>query len=97
MLEREGRIVQIGEQRYLTPAAWRNALRRLREGTREPRTYAPGEVREIFGLSRKYAIPLIEGCDKIGVSSRIGDGRKFHWDRLNSAVASFLDSPSGDP
>ena len=97
MLEREGRVVQVGERRYLMPGAWRSALLRLRDATLEPRTYTAGEVREIFGLSRKFAIPLIEGCDKIGVSSRVGDGRRFHWDRLNSAVASFLDSPSGDP
>jgi len=97
MLEREGRVVPVGEQRYLTPVAWRDALRRLRAGTREPRIYAAGELREIFGVSRKFAIPLIEGCDRIGVSSRMGDGRKFHWDRLSPAVASFLDSSSGDP
>ncbi len=97
MLEREGRVVQVGEQRYLTPAAWRGALRKLRDSTREDRQYAAGEIREIFGVSRKFSIPLIEGCDRLGVSSRVGDGRRFHWDHLNPAIASFLDSPANEP
>ncbi len=97
LLEREGRVVPVGEERFLAPRAWRDALRALRDGTREPRSYSAGEVREIFGISRKFAIPLIEGCDRLGVSSRVGEGRRFHWDRLNPAVASLLDSTVGEP
>lgn len=97
LLEREQRVVQVGEQRFLTPAAWAGALRALREGTGEPRAYAAGEIREIFGVSRKFSIPLIEGCDRVGVSTRVGDGRVFHWDRLNAVVAAFLDSSASNP
>jgi hypothetical protein len=89
-------VVPIGEERFLTPPAWREALLALREGTQEPRSYSAGEIREIFGISRKYAIPLIEGCDRLGVCSRVGEGRRFHWDRLNPAVASLLDSTPGE-
>lgn len=95
MLEREGRVVQVGEQRFLSPTAWKSTLRELRERTSEPRDYTAGEIREMFGLSRKFAIPLLEGCDRIGVSTRAGDTRRFHWDRLPPAVAQFLDSPDG--
>ncbi|HEY3286518.1 MAG TPA: selenocysteine-specific translation elongation factor [Gemmatimonadaceae bacterium] len=97
LLEREGRVVAVGEQRFLSPAAWRAALRDLRHGTREARVYSAGEIREIFGISRKYSIPLIEGCDRLGISSRVEDGRRFHWDHLNPAVASFLDSAENGP
>jgi selenocysteine-specific elongation factor len=97
MLEREGRVVAVGEQRFLTPAAWGQALRQLREGTREARSYNPGEIREIFGVSRKFSIPLIEGCDRMGVSSRVGDGRVFHWHLPNPAIAAFLDSAEISP
>jgi selenocysteine-specific elongation factor len=97
LLEREGRVVQVGEQRFLAPAAWRDALLALRARTREDRDYAAGEIREIFGISRKFSIPLIEGCDRVGVSARIGEGRRFFWDRLSPAVASFLDSPPDHP
>ncbi|MBA4072484.1 MAG: selenocysteine-specific translation elongation factor [Gemmatimonas sp.] len=97
LLEREGRVVPIGEERFLSPRAWRDALRALREATQELRSYSAGEFREIFGVSRKYAIPLIEGCDRLGVCTRVGEGRRFHWDRLNPAVASLLDSTVGEP
>ena len=92
LLEREGRVVAVGEQRFLTPAAWGELLRLLRSRTQESRSYSPGEIREIFGMSRKFSIPLIEGCDRVGVSSRVGDGRVFHWHLPNAAVASFLDT-----
>lgn len=97
VLEREGRVVPVGEQRFLTPAAWRTALLELRARTQEARDYAAGEIREMFGVSRKFSIPLIEGCDRVGVSTRVGDARRFHWDRLPPAIASFLDSPEIGP
>jgi len=97
LLEREGRVVPIGEQRFLAPSAWRELLLALREATREVRDYSAGEVREIFGISRKYSIPILEGCDRAGVSTRVGDGRRFHWDHLPQAVAAFLDSVEGVP
>ncbi len=97
LLEREGRVVQVGEQRFLTTGAWREALLALRTRTVVDRTYAAGEFREIFGVSRKFSIPLIEGCDRVGVCARIGDGRRFFWDRLSLAVASFLDSSPDHP
>jgi selenocysteine-specific elongation factor len=90
-------VVPVGEQRFVTPDAWSGALRALRDGTRENRAYSAGEIREIFGVSRKYSIPLIEGCDRAGVSTRIGDGRVFHWDRPNAVVAAFLDSQVSEP
>ncbi|MBI5601656.1 MAG: selenocysteine-specific translation elongation factor [Gemmatimonadetes bacterium] len=96
LLEREGRVVAIAEERFLSPGAWRDALLALRAGTQDPRSYAAGEFREIFGISRKYAIPLIEACDRLGLCTRAGEGRKFHWDRPNPAVAALLDSTLGD-
>ena len=97
VLGREGRVVQLGEQRYLSPAAWRDALLALRTATQEAREYGAGEIREIFGISRKFAIPLIEACDRAGVCTRVGEGRRFHWDHLNQAIALFLDSRPETP
>jgi selenocysteine-specific elongation factor len=97
LLEREGRVVAIGEERFLSPSAWREALLALRAATQEPRSYSAGEFREIFGISRKYAIPLIEACDRLGVCTRVGEGRRFHWDRPNPAIAALLDSAPDGP
>lgn len=97
LMEREGSVVGIGEQRFITTAAWRECLSALRAGTLERREYAAGELREIFGIPRKFAIPLLEACDRIGVSSRQGDGRRFFWDRPNPALSAFLDSDQESP
>lgn len=97
LLEREGRVIQIGEQRFMSPAAWREVLIALRSATREDRLFHPGEIREFLGVSRKFSIPIIEGCDRAGVSTRAEDGRRFHWDRLSPVVASFLDSTGKAP
>ena len=40
------------------------------------RTIDVGRFKELFGLSRKVAIPLLEWFDREGVTKRIGDARQ---------------------
>ena len=35
----------------------------------------PSQLREALGLSRKYLIPLLEYCDRVGHTTRSGAGR----------------------
>jgi hypothetical protein len=37
--------------------------------------YAPSQLREVLGSSRKFLIPFLEFCDRSGVTERRGDGR----------------------
>ena len=37
--------------------------------------YTPSELKDVLGVSRKFLIPLLEFCDKTGVTERSGDGR----------------------
>lgn len=97
LLEREGEVVPIGDSRYIAKPAWRDALVALRSATGESRLYTASELREIFGVSRKFSIPLLEGCDRVGVCNRQGDGRRFHWDKLPLDVLHLLDSSSKSP
>jgi selenocysteine-specific elongation factor len=39
------------------------------------KAYAPAELRDMLGSSRKYLIPFLEYCDKIGVTRRESAGR----------------------
>ena len=39
-------------------------------------TFAVGEFKDRFGLSRKWAIPLLEHLDSTGVTRRLGDQRQ---------------------
>ncbi|MBX9928508.1 MAG: selenocysteine-specific translation elongation factor [Gemmatimonadaceae bacterium] len=78
-LAREGRVVAVATDRYYGSWALQALRDRLQAGTGERRSYLPGELRELLGVSRKWAIPLLEYFDRAGVSRREGDGRTFRW------------------
>ncbi|MGH9892874.1 MAG: SelB C-terminal domain-containing protein, partial [bacterium] len=74
-LVREGGVEQVDQERFASPEAlaeFRSALQaelgKLGSGT-------PAELRDRFGLTRKYLIPLLEWADRQGVTERRGDAR----------------------
>ncbi|MBW3660082.1 MAG: selenocysteine-specific translation elongation factor [Gemmatimonadetes bacterium] len=73
-LEREGAVVKWASDWYVDPAAVERAERavvdRLADGAAEV-----GAFKEMFGVSRKYLIPLLEYLDRTGVTRREGDRR----------------------
>jgi selenocysteine-specific elongation factor len=77
LLEREGSAVPIALDRWFATSAVRTLLDRLRSGTTPGTRYAPSELREMLGISRKYLIPFLEWCDRRGISRRDPDGRSF--------------------
>jgi selenocysteine-specific elongation factor len=74
-LEREQRVVQVEDNRYYTPDAVRELLRRLEGGMADKGELAPTDLREVLGFSRKYLIPFLEYCDRRGYTARQGNGR----------------------
>ncbi|HEV8409576.1 MAG TPA: selenocysteine-specific translation elongation factor [Gemmatimonadaceae bacterium] len=79
VLEREGRAVAVASDRYYSPKALESLLASLRAVTADGLQKTASQIRESLGLSRKYLIPFLEYCDRIGVSARHGDLRSFHW------------------
>ena len=79
VLEREGRAVAVAPDRFYSAGALSALLARLRAATSDGEPKTASQVRESLGLSRKYLIPFLEYCDRIGVSARRGDVRSFHW------------------
>jgi selenocysteine-specific elongation factor len=79
ILEREGRAVAVASDRYYNPAALASLMAALRSATSDGTEKTASQIREALGLSRKYLIPFLEYCDRIGVSARRGDLRTFHW------------------
>ena len=79
VLEREGRAVAVAPDRYYSAPAVRSLLDSLRQATSDGSDKTASQIREALGLSRKYLIPFLEYCDRIGVSRRNGDLRSFHW------------------
>ena len=79
VLEREGRAVAVAPDRYYSVKAVESLLASLRGATSDGAEKTASQIREVLGLSRKYLIPFLEYCDRIGVSRRRGDLRSFHW------------------
>jgi selenocysteine-specific elongation factor len=86
-LERQGRIVQVETGRYYDRGAVDRLLARMRRELVPGRVYVPAQLRDVLGVSRKYLIPFLEFCDRIGVTERREEGRTL---RQTSGV--LLDS-----
>ena len=74
-LERDGQLERVSDDRYYSLAAITQIKDTLRSRLEPGRTYAPAELREVLGVSRKYLIPLLEFCDRAGVTERTAGGR----------------------
>ncbi|HJU89765.1 MAG TPA: selenocysteine-specific translation elongation factor [Gemmatimonadaceae bacterium] len=75
LLERGGEVVQVEAERYYSTEAMGRLLADLRVGMADGREYAPAELREMLGISRKFLIPFLEYCDRTGVTERRSIGR----------------------
>lgn len=74
-LERRGEIVQVEQNRYYTLRHLTLLIDRLRELLANGQEVNPSALREGLGLSRKYLIPLLEYCDRVGHTVRGPAGR----------------------
>ncbi|MFL5481103.1 MAG: selenocysteine-specific translation elongation factor [Gemmatimonadaceae bacterium] len=75
MLERQGRVVQVERDRYYDRIALDAMIAQLKETLKPGEVYAPAQLRDVLGSSRKFLIPFLEFCDRRGVTERRGDGR----------------------
>ena len=74
-LAREGAAEQIDQERYAAPQAVESFRTGLEAALSELGKATPAELRERFGLTRKYLIPLLEWADRRGITRRAGDAR----------------------
>jgi selenocysteine-specific elongation factor len=91
-LERQGRVVQVETDRYYDRGAVDALLAKLRGELVPGRVYVPAQLRDVLGFSRKYLIPFLEFCDRIGVTERREEGRTL---RQTSGI--LLDSFQAHP
>jgi len=74
-LMRGGGVEQVDQEHFAAAPALAE-FRAALEGTlRELGSATPAVLRERFGLTRKYLIPLLEWADRRGVTRRDGDAR----------------------
>ena len=74
LLEERGEIEVVGERRY-TPAVLARLVERVRVWFTEHDRMDTGAFKEVSGLTRRSAIPLLEWLDAHGYTRRVGDER----------------------
>ena len=73
-LVKQGTLVRLADGVYVHHRNLDSARQRIE--THRGQTIDVGQFKELFGLSRKIAIPLLEYFDRAGVTKRVGDSRQ---------------------
>ncbi|HEY7157653.1 MAG TPA: selenocysteine-specific translation elongation factor [Gemmataceae bacterium] len=71
----EGYLIPIAEDIYLHAGVEAEMRRLVRERLAEGKGLTVAEIRDMLGTTRKYAVPLCEYLDRVGVTRREGDLR----------------------
>ena len=75
LLVDEGRVVRAGDTVVFATSAYRQMAEAVVERIKTAGPIAVGDVRDMFGTSRKYALALLEHLDRQRVTRREGDTR----------------------
>lgn len=70
-----GQVVRIKDDLWLHPRAVATLEESVTTFLREKGQMGPADFKDLTGLSRKYAIPLLEYLDRIRLTLRVGDVR----------------------
>jgi selenocysteine-specific elongation factor len=71
----EGYLVHVADEVYLHADADADMRRQIEEKLKEGKGLTVAEIRDLLGTTRKYAVPLCEYLDRIGLTRREGDLR----------------------
>jgi selenocysteine-specific elongation factor len=75
-MTRVGSVARVGRERYYDAAVLARMVERVGELLRERAQVGPADLRDAFGLTRKFSIPLLEWLDGQGYTVRVGDVRR---------------------
>lgn len=76
-LTRQGRLTRISDDLYLTTELVTELKEKVRQFITEHQSLAPGDMKTIFDVSRKYAIPYLEYLDRIHFTVRVDNVRRL--------------------
>ncbi|MDI6871694.1 MAG: selenocysteine-specific translation elongation factor [Bacillota bacterium] len=88
-LVKEGRLVKVSEELYFSPEALGRVREVLRDYFAAEKTLEPPAFKDRLGLSRKFAIPLLEYCDRMRWTRRVAEVR--------IAGPALAEPPGGSP
>ncbi|MCH5277399.1 MAG: selenocysteine-specific translation elongation factor [Desulfovibrionaceae bacterium] len=77
MLVQKGELVKINEDLYYDAAALDELKSRVRAWFADHTDMAPGDFKAVAGLTRKYAVPLLEYFDNTHFTMRVGNERRL--------------------
>jgi selenocysteine-specific elongation factor len=76
-MERNSELIKISQDFYLLNTLYDNAKKKLREYLENNQVIDLGEFRTLLDTSRKYALPLLEHFDYIGLTKRRDDNTRI--------------------
>jgi len=75
LLVRAGRLAHLGGPLYMDALHEAELRRLVRARLETTSSLAVSEIRDLLGTSRKYATPMCEHLDRVGLTKRVGDQR----------------------
>jgi selenocysteine-specific elongation factor len=75
LLLQTGRLVRVKESLFFHARALEGIQDKLVAMLRDRKEIGPGDIKDLLGISRKYAIPLLEYFDGRRVTARVGERR----------------------
>jgi len=78
LLVRQGELVRVRDGLYYPADTFREIQEKLVAYLQDGNTVEVGKFKEIFGITRKWAIPLLEYFDASRVTLRVGNVRKLY-------------------
>ncbi|NCC24887.1 MAG: selenocysteine-specific translation elongation factor [Deltaproteobacteria bacterium] len=75
VLQEAGELIKINEDLYFTATAIEGLVQTIRDFFADHEAMEPSDFKDLTGLSRKFAIPLLEYLDKSRITMRVGDRR----------------------
>ena len=74
-LVEQGRVIQLDHDLVYSRRAYEQAVEKVRELLAREERVTVAQVRDAFGTSRKFVLPLLEQMDRDNVTQRNGDER----------------------
>jgi selenocysteine-specific elongation factor len=78
MLIARGKVVRVSDNVVFSKSAYDEMLARITARIKDQGKISLGEVRDMFGTSRKYAQALLEHLDREKITRRVGDDRVLY-------------------
>jgi selenocysteine-specific elongation factor len=75
LLVREKKAIKISDDYFLHKTAWDELKQKVRALKTRQKTFSVPDFKALFGISRKFAIPLLESLDREGITRRAGNER----------------------